>query len=204
MPNEAFIAERVVNWTLADPIARVVIPVGIAYGSDTTLAHRVMLDTVCSLPLVLDESEPRVWFVGFGESSLDFKVYTFVRKLGDRLPLTHELHTAVERALRQYGIQIPFPQRDIHVHHTHEDLSYPLQPPYATGGAISALPGKGAGAAAQGMPSERQPGTSAGAGNESGLAGGRYQPRRPGRLPARSGQPRVRHGRSERLSSAHG
>lgn len=151
VPNKGFITERVVNWTLSDPITRIVISVGIAYGSDTTLAHKVMLDTVRSLPLVLDEPEPRVWFVGFGESSLDFRIYAFVRELGDRLPLTHELHMAVERALRGHGIQIPFPQRDIHVHHPHEDLSSPSQPPappYATDGAICALPAKGAGATA--------------------------------------------------------
>jgi potassium efflux system protein len=118
VPNKSFITERVVNWTLSDPITRQVIPVGVAYGSDTALAHRVMLETVRGLPLVLDEPEPRVFFDGFGESSLDFKLYVYARQLADRLPLRHEVHMAVNRALAENGIQIPFPQRDIHVRST--------------------------------------------------------------------------------------
>ncbi len=116
VPNKAFITERVVNWTLTDPITRIVIPVAVAYGSDSSLVQKLLLDTARSLPMVLEEPEPRVWFVGFGESSLDFKVYAFVRELADRMPLTNALHMAVQRALKENGIQIPFPQRDIHVH----------------------------------------------------------------------------------------
>jgi potassium efflux system protein len=115
VPNKALITERVINWTLKDPITRLVIPIGVAYGSDTALVHKIILDTVRSLPLVLEDPEPQLFFVGFGESSLDFSVRAFVQQLGDRLPVTHELHMAVERALRQNEIVIPFPQRDIHV-----------------------------------------------------------------------------------------
>ena len=61
VPNKAFITEQVVNWTLADPITRVVVPVGISYGSDVELAQKVMEDTLQSLPLVLDEPEPLVF-----------------------------------------------------------------------------------------------------------------------------------------------
>jgi potassium efflux system protein len=115
VPNKNFITERVVNWTLSDPITRIVIPVGVAYGSDTTLTHKVILDTIRANPMVLSEPEPRVFFVGLGESSLNFNVYVFVNELANRLPLTHEVLMAIERALREHGIQIPFPQRDIHV-----------------------------------------------------------------------------------------
>ena len=115
VPNKAFITEQVVNWTLTDPITRLVIPVGIAYGSDVELAHRVMEETLRSMPLVLDEPEPKVWFVGFGESSLDFKLYVYSRQLSDRLPLTHAVHQSIFAALKEHGIEIPFPQRDIHM-----------------------------------------------------------------------------------------
>jgi potassium efflux system protein len=108
VPNKAFITEQVVNWTLADPITRVVVPVGIAYGSDVELAHKVMEETLHSLPLILDEPEPKVFFLGFGDSSLDFK------------PIMHAIHEAILKALRENKIEIPFPQRDLHIRSTVE------------------------------------------------------------------------------------
>ena len=68
-----------------------------------------------SLPLVLDEPPPKVYFTGFGESSLDFKLYVFSPQLADRLPMIHAVHGAVLKALQQNGITIPFPQRDLHI-----------------------------------------------------------------------------------------
>jgi potassium efflux system protein len=115
VPNKTFITDRVINWTLSDPITRIVIRVGIAYGSDTELAHRVIMDAVRALPLVLAEPEPTVFFVGLGENALDFEVRVFVKEINERMPLTHELHTNIERALQAHGIQIPCPQRDVHV-----------------------------------------------------------------------------------------
>ena len=120
VPNKAFITEQVVNWTLADPITRVVVPVGISYGSDVELAHKVMEETLHSLPLILDEPEPKVFFLGFGDSSLDFKLYAYSRQLSDRLPIMHAIHEAVLKALRENNIEIPFPQRDLHIRSTVE------------------------------------------------------------------------------------
>jgi potassium efflux system protein len=118
VPNKSFITEQVINWTLSDPITRIVVPVGVSYGSDVELAHRVMAETLHSLPLVLDEPPPRVYFVGFGDSSLDFKLYVYSRQLADRLPLTHAVHESILEALRKNGIEIPFPQRDLHIRST--------------------------------------------------------------------------------------
>jgi potassium efflux system protein len=115
VPNKAFITEQVINWTLSDPITRIVILVGVSYGSDVNLAHRVMEETLRGLPLVLDEPEPKVYFVGFGDSSLNFRLHVYSRDLEDRMPLTHAVHQAVLAALREHGIEIPFPQRDLHV-----------------------------------------------------------------------------------------
>ena len=125
VPNKSFITEQVVNWTLSDPITRIVIPVGISYGSDVELAHRVMGETLKSLPLVLDEPEPKVYFMGFGDSSLDFKLYVFSRQLGDRFPIMHAVHESILKALRENDIEIPFPQRDLHVRSTVESASEP-------------------------------------------------------------------------------
>jgi potassium efflux system protein len=122
VPNKSFITEQVINWTLSDPITRIVIPVGISYGSDVGLAHRVMQETLHAMPIVLDEPPPKVYFVGFGDSSLDFKLYVHSRELSDRLPLTHAVHEEILGALRKNGIEIPFPQRDLHLRSVDEKI----------------------------------------------------------------------------------
>jgi potassium efflux system protein len=115
IPNKAIITDRVTNWALSDPVTRLVVKVGIAYGSDTALAHRVLLETVKANPLVLDSPPPTVFFLGFGDSSLNFEVRVYVREILNRIPLLHELHMAIDRALREHKIEIPFPQRDLHL-----------------------------------------------------------------------------------------
>ncbi len=115
VPNKTFITDRVINWTLTDPITRIVIGVAIAHGSDTDRARRVILDAIRTLPGVLQDPEPTVFFVGLGESALNFEARVFVKEISERMPLTHELHTTIERALQAHGISIPCPQRDVHV-----------------------------------------------------------------------------------------
>jgi potassium efflux system protein len=115
VPNKALITTEVVNWSLSDPITRIKVLVGIAYGSKVEKARQVMLDTLRSLPLVRSDPEPRVWFVGFGASSLDFEVHVFASELSDRMPLTNAVHVALEQALREHGIEIAFPQQDLHL-----------------------------------------------------------------------------------------
>ncbi|MDD5632436.1 MAG: mechanosensitive ion channel, partial [Methylococcales bacterium] len=115
VPNKTFITSQLVNWSLTDPITRIVIPLGIAYGSDVELAYKVMLDTVLSTPLVLTEPAPSVLIVGFGDNSLTFSIRIFVSELSNRLPVTHNLYMRLEKALREHKIEIPFPQRDIHI-----------------------------------------------------------------------------------------
>jgi len=115
VPNKTFITSQLINWTLSDPITRVVVPVGIAYGSDIELAHKVMMDTVKATPLVLAEPEPSVLLVGFGESSLNFSIRVYVSELSNRMPVTNALHIRLEKALREHNISIPSPDRDINV-----------------------------------------------------------------------------------------
>ncbi|MEJ2529652.1 MAG: mechanosensitive ion channel, partial [Gammaproteobacteria bacterium] len=115
IPNQNFLINPLINWTLSDPITRVVIKVGIAYGSDTEKALQIMTDVVMAHPEVMDEPRATVFFVGFGDSSLDFEARVFVRDRVRRVPLRHDLHMALDRALREAGIEIPFPQRDLHI-----------------------------------------------------------------------------------------
>ena len=116
VPNKTFITGELINWTLSDPITRVVIPIGIAYGSDITLASRLINGVADDNALVLKQPEKQLFFVGLGDSALNFELRVFVRALSDRLPVTHELLIEIERCLRENGVSIPFPQRDLHVH----------------------------------------------------------------------------------------
>jgi potassium efflux system protein len=115
VPNKSFITEQVVNWTLTDPITRVVIPISVSYGSDVELVHKIISDTLPTLPLVLDDPAPRVFFSSFGDSSLDFVAHVFSQQLSDRMPLIDSVHNAILSVLREHGIEIPFPQRDLHI-----------------------------------------------------------------------------------------
>lgn len=115
VPNKTFITDKLVNWALSSQITRLVIPVNIAYGSDVDLAHRVLTETVTSTPLVLTEPKPDVFFVGFGESALEFSIRVHVNELGHRMPVTHDLHFRLYKALAENNIEIPFPQREVHI-----------------------------------------------------------------------------------------
>ncbi len=128
VPNKTFITSQLTNWTLTDPIVRAVLRVRVAHNSDTELAHRIMLETAQNMPLVLDHPEPTVYFLGLGESSLDFDVRIFVKDLWDWLPAMHEYNMKIEKALREAGVQIPYPQRDIHVRSVTDMAGRPLYP----------------------------------------------------------------------------
>lgn len=115
VPNKTFITTQLVNWTLSDPVLRVVVPVGIAYGSDTELTRRLLTEIAEANPRTLADPPPQVWFLGFGDSSLSFEVRVFVSGLTDVIPVTHELHVAIDAAFRKNRIEIAFPQRDLHL-----------------------------------------------------------------------------------------
>jgi len=115
VPNKSLITEKVMNWTLTDSVTRLLVQVGIAYGSDTLVAQKAMLDVVKANPMVLETPQPTVFFLGFGDSSLNYEVRAFVALPAHRLPVLHDLHVGIEQALRQQGIGIPFPQRDLHM-----------------------------------------------------------------------------------------
>jgi potassium efflux system protein len=115
VPNKTFITEQFVNWTLSDQTQRVVIPVGLAYGTDTAVAQAVLEQVARANPTLLDDPPPQVLFMNFGDSALEFELRAHVRTLQDLVPTRHELMMAINAALREAGIEIPFPQRDLHL-----------------------------------------------------------------------------------------
>ncbi|MFE8073345.1 mechanosensitive ion channel [Marinobacteraceae bacterium S3BR75-40.1] len=115
IPNKTFVTQDLTNWTLSDPITRVIIRVGVAYGSDLDKVQALLHDVAVSNERVVEEPAPAVFCVELGESRVDFEVRVFVQDLLDVMPLSHELHSAITRKLTEAGITIPFPQRDIHI-----------------------------------------------------------------------------------------
>ncbi|WP_340678435.1 mechanosensitive ion channel domain-containing protein [Paraglaciecola sp.] len=115
LPNKSIITENVTNWTLGNAVTRILIKIGVAYGSDTRKVRELLMDVLESHPDVLSQPAPSVFFINHGESSLDFELRIFVETTGKRLPVTHEINTLINEALTREGYEIPFPQRDIHI-----------------------------------------------------------------------------------------
>ncbi len=116
VPNSDFITTQVINWSYGDPKVRLRIPFGVAYGSDVGRLRTLMPEVALAHPKVLPEPKPEVLFIEFGDSSLNFElsIWTSVVHVRPR-KLTSDLNFAIERALREHGFEIPFPQRDLHV-----------------------------------------------------------------------------------------
>ncbi len=116
VPNSRFIAEPVVNWTQNDPRVRFKIPVGVAYGSDLRQVERLLLEVAAENPDVLDDPAPVVRLMSFGDSAVEFELRvwctTLVHKRGK---LISDLNFAIYEKFQQHGIEIPFPQRVVHV-----------------------------------------------------------------------------------------
>jgi potassium efflux system protein len=115
VPNKKFITDDVINWTLTDSITRMVIPVGVAYGSDTELACATLLEIARANPHVLTDPEPNAVFTRFGASSLDLELRVHLPSREHFPDVQHELHLAIDRAFRERNIEIAFPQQDIHI-----------------------------------------------------------------------------------------
>lgn len=115
IPNKEFVTGQVVNWSLSDQVLRLVVRVGIAYGSDTRKARQALLDVAHGNPRALSEPKPKAFFQEFGESSLNFELRVWVKDIDDWILTRHELHQAIDDTFREAGIEIAFPQRDIHV-----------------------------------------------------------------------------------------
>ncbi|SDV99518.1 mechanosensitive ion channel domain-containing protein [Marinobacter mobilis] len=115
IPNKTFVTQDLTNWTLSDSITRVIVRVGVAYGSDVDVVRELLLGVAANNDRVVEEPPPAVFCVGLGDSSINFEIRAFVRSMLDIMPLSHEIHSAITRELAKSGIEIPFPQRDIHI-----------------------------------------------------------------------------------------
>ncbi len=115
VPNADLISKSVVNWTLSDRRRRIEIKVGVAYGSDPEKVIDLLLQAGTGHPEALTEPAPSAYFIGFGDSSLDFILHVWVARFEHGLALQSAVRRAVHRVLGEAGIEIPFPQRDLNL-----------------------------------------------------------------------------------------
>ncbi|MBD1583145.1 mechanosensitive ion channel family protein [Pseudoalteromonas sp. S16_S37] len=119
IPNAELVSGLVTNWTLAEKVRRFRISFSVAYGSDKALVKKAVLEAADNVPYTLNSlgREPTVWMTGFGDSSLNFTLGVWVQPEQVKRPtaLVSDYLWAIDDALRKYQIEIPFPQRDIHI-----------------------------------------------------------------------------------------
>lgn len=114
VPNSEFIEKAVINWTHRDKTIRLRVPVGVAYGSDTQLVKQLLIEAAKAHPKVLEQPEPFVRFIQFGDSSLNFELLAWIPDAVFRLDVVSDLNFSIDDAFRANSVTIPFPQRDVH------------------------------------------------------------------------------------------
>ncbi|MDX1302964.1 mechanosensitive ion channel domain-containing protein [Photobacterium sp.] len=115
VPNRSLITNDVINWTRSDTVNRVVISIGVAYGSDVDRVSELLMKIATEQPEILTIPEPTVIFMRHGESSLDLDLRVFVPSPDDIMPIRDRLNRLISKTFSKEGIEIPFPQRDLHI-----------------------------------------------------------------------------------------
>jgi small-conductance mechanosensitive channel len=115
VPNSRFLETEVINWSHGDPVSRLRIPVGVAYGSNVEQVQTALLEAAKSHPEVLVRPQPQVWFQEFGESAINFDLLVWTGEPKNQARVKSDLYYRIEASLRRYGIEVPFPQRDLNV-----------------------------------------------------------------------------------------
>ncbi len=123
VPNSELISSSVTNWTLTDRQGRVIILVGVSYKSDPEEVRNVLLGCAESHPRLAKYPAPVVYFKEFGNSSLDFELRVFLKEINEWIKVKSELRFMIFKAFKEAGIEIPFPQRDVHIKEPTRDLS---------------------------------------------------------------------------------
>ena len=115
VPNKAFVTERLVNWALTDAITRLVINIGVAYGSDLELVRKLLLQAAEENSKVLKEPAPVAYFLSFGASTLDHELRVYVGQVADRTQTIDALNRRIDELFKQNNIDIAFNQLDVFI-----------------------------------------------------------------------------------------
>jgi small-conductance mechanosensitive channel/CRP-like cAMP-binding protein len=130
VPNSEFISSRVINWSHGDPKVRFRVPVGVAYGSDPKLVEKALLEVADEVIDVMRNPPPAVRFLSFGDSSLNFELRVWTDTLvHQKNKLVSQINFGIFEKFRKYGIEIPFPQRDVHIKRMASPPAAPKSPP---------------------------------------------------------------------------
>lgn len=113
VPNSQLAENRIINWTYDSAIGRIHVPVAVAYGSDIVLVSETLLKSAYMEPNVLYEPQPKAIFINFGDFSINFELWVWTAKISQKPEIISSLNYIIEFNLRQYGIKIPFPQREV-------------------------------------------------------------------------------------------
>lgn len=116
VPNSNLITGTVINWSHGDPTVRTRLPVGVAYGTDVELLRRLLLEVAAADPDILKTPEPEVLFIGYGDSAINFELAVWSSIMVDKpLRFKSAIYYAIHKTLEANKIEIPFPQRDLHL-----------------------------------------------------------------------------------------
>ena len=115
VPNREFVTGKLLNWTLTDTTNRYVLSVGIGYGCDTVRAREIMLEIAKAHPGILSDPAPIASFEAFGDNSLNLLLRVYLPTMDNRLATISDLHTEIHRRFAEEAIEIPYPQRDVHI-----------------------------------------------------------------------------------------
>jgi small-conductance mechanosensitive channel len=115
VPNSEFVSSKVTNWSFSDPKIRLDIEVGVSYGSDLETVLKAIKEVADEHPNVLADPEADVLLTGFGDSSWNMMLRAWLGSTERYYQIRSEINCAIVRKFRQYGIEIPFPQRDLHL-----------------------------------------------------------------------------------------
>ncbi|KOP26568.1 mechanosensitive ion channel protein MscS [Hapalosiphon sp. MRB220] len=115
VPNSRFLETEVINWSHHNPVSRIHLPVGVAYGSDVNLVKTALVEAATHHSEVLKLPKPQVFFKEFGDSSLNFELLVWIDKPHQQSPIKSDIYFLIEASLRKHKIEVPFPQRDLNM-----------------------------------------------------------------------------------------
>jgi small-conductance mechanosensitive channel len=115
VPNSDFISSKVTNWSYGDPLIRVDIDVGVSYNSDLDLVLKTLEEVAAENPDVLTDPEPQVLLLSFGDSAWDMQLRYWMPSPDKYYRVRSDINCAIVRKFRENNVEIPFPQRDLHV-----------------------------------------------------------------------------------------